>query len=338
MASAFTRPDSPFYFLRFQNPDGSWGKKKLNVRKDDPDCERKVKMAVLNLRMGEVKKANGGASRQHWSWVAAYLQQHYQNLKSLSRAKNAWAAVEVFCDAMDIQSPEHVTFDHGHQYVAWRQNPPKALIKARAKNTALLEVKIWSKIMDGAVRKGLATANPLFRLGIKREAVKEKPEIMPEEQVIIEAALKSEPQWMQDCWLVAMKHGCRLREVQVPLIPQRLNLRERIIVFEGKKSKLHAAPLHRDCIPMVERRMAEGAKLLVELPPLPSKHWYRFFHALGLGHLSFHSTRVSVVTRLVRSGAPEAQTMKYVGHASVTIHRVYQRHRMSDVDHLGDVL
>lgn len=339
MASSFVRKGSPFYCLKVKRPDGTWRQQVSRIRIDDPDGERKVKMAVLNLQMEELGKDPGaGGSLKGWGWVPAFLQQHYQNEKSLGRAKNAWAAVGVFCSAHGLEDPTRVTHDHGHQYVAWRQDPPKGTVKARSKNTAITEVKIWSKIMQGAIRKGLVSANPLYCLGIKRAAVKEKPEILPEEQEIIEKALLEAPQWMQDCWLVAMKHGCRLREVQVPLIPQRLNLGQRVIVFEGKKGKLHPAPLHRDCMELVKRRQAEKAQLLVELPPAPSKHWYKFFQKLGLGHLSFHSTRVTVVTRLVLAGVPEAKTMKYVGHSSTTVHRMYQRHRPADVDEVGQML
>ena len=73
--------------------------------------------------------------------------------------------------------------------MTWRQHPPKGTVKARAKNTALTEIKILSQIMQEAVKLELATGNPLFRLGIKRAPCKQKAEVLPEEQEVIERAL-----------------------------------------------------------------------------------------------------------------------------------------------------
>jgi hypothetical protein len=50
-----------------------------------------------------------------------------------------------------------------------------------------------------------------------------------------------------------------------------------------------------------------------------------------LRHLCFHCTRVTVITRLCRANVSESQAMRFVGHASETIHRVYQRLRAEDV-------
>ena len=55
-------------------------------------------------------------------------------------------------------------------------------------------------------------------------------------------------------------------------------------------------------------------------------------------HLCFHSTRVTVVTRLAREHHPIYETKAYVGHASDTIHAVYQRLSPPDVRHLGAAL
>jgi integrase len=115
-------------------------------------------------------------------------------------------------------------------------------------------------------------------------------------------------------------------------------IRGQTLMFKGKKDKLHAAPLHKRCLPLVERRRTEGAALLVDLPAMPSKAWHSFFKRLGLGHLSFHSTRVTVVSRLIRANVSPAVVMQYVGHASQTVNEIYRRHRPLDVAHLGALL
>lgn len=40
---------------------------------------------------------------------------------------------------------------------------------------------------------------------------------------------------------------------------------------------------------------------------------------------------MTVITRLARSGVPEAKAMKFVGHASTEIHRIYQRLSVDDL-------
>lgn len=56
-----------------------------------------------------------------------------------------------------------------------------------------------------------------------------------------------------------------------------------------------------------------------------------FFKAIGLPHLCFHCTRVTVITRMARAGVPISQAMRYVGHASTAVHKIYQRLAASDL-------
>ena len=48
-----------------------------------------------------------------------------------------------------------------------------------------------------------------------------------------------------------------------------------------------------------------------------------FFKDIDLSHLCFHSTRVTVVTRMARRGVPIQQAMAFVGHASTLIHKIH---------------
>ena len=141
---------------------------------------------------------------------------------------------------------------------------------------------------------------------------------------------------MRDCWLVAMRQGCRLSETAVPI--GNIDLPRRVITFLGKGGRIHAAPLHHDLLQLVRRAKKERRSHLVRLPKYAAKKWHQFFRRLGLRHLSFHATRVTVVTRLARKGFSMAQTKAYVGHASDTVHAIYQRLSPVDVRHLGAAL
>lgn len=339
MASIVTRDDSPFFFLSFKDPQTwGWKKRRLPIRKEDPDAQRKCAMAVAQAELEEAAMLPAGPDKvRGWGWVPRFIESHYTNAKSKQRALNAWAPVLAFLEWRKIAEAAMVTYAHGHEYVAWRQSPPKECrLKPRAKNTALTELKLFGVALQHGVKLGLLLANPIYRLGIRRDAPKEKAAITPEERQRIEAALANEKPWMADAWAVAWRQGCRLGQVGTPL--KDIDLAAGTIKLPRQKGKAHVQPLHPDLVPLVRRRLAEGAERLVDLPRVPSVAFWKFFRRIELPHLCFHSTRVSVVTRLAEAGVNEQQAMAYVGHASTTIHGVYQKVKAQRVAHLAGVL
>jgi integrase len=235
-----------------------------------------------------------------------------------------------------IHGSAEVTYKHCVDYPVWRITVDRRIMRPYNWNTALTEVKVLSVILQEAVRRETITANPCTRLGLKRRNVRKKPEIQPEEQRVIEDALKTDAPWMHDCWLVAMRQGMRLSETAVPL--DRIDLHLMTVSTIGKGGKVHTAPLHEDLVPLVKRALAEKRKALVELPQYAAKKWHQWFAKLKMKHLSFHSTRVTVVTRLARANYSRQLTKAYVGHVSDTVHDIYTRLEAADVRHLGKVL
>ena len=129
-----------------------------------------------------------------------------------------------------------------------------------------------------------------------------------------------------------------LGDIMTELAVERVDLEHDTIRFLGKGGRMHEAPLHRDVRPIAEKAMREGRSSLVKLPGNASKQWCQFFDDLGMPDLSFHCTRVTVVTRLARAGFSEGQCMQYVGHASELVHAIYRKLKARDVAQLGDVL
>lgn len=339
MASSFTRDDSPWFWLRVKDAQGFWQKVRTNIRRGDPDGERKLRIKLGEAEVAEAQMmlANGRApDMRGWGWVSAYLVQHYAKANSLKRAQNCWAAVRVFLDFRQITDPAQVTHAHGHDYVNFRTNPPAKTLRKRSKNNALTEIKIWGGIMQHAVRCGMIPANPLYRLGIKRDKAKVKPEITREEQAQIEKALADEPGWMADSWMVAMKQGSRRSQAQIPM--KDICEAQMMVTLPEQKGKQHSMPLHPDLLPLVKRRRAEGAEYLVEYPAQITGAWSKFFAKIGLPHLCYHCTRVTVITRLLRAGYTPALVMAWVGHSSESVNMIYRRLKAPDVAQLGDVL
>lgn len=87
-------------------------------------------------------------------------------------------------------------------------------------------------------------------------------------------------------------------------------------MFGSRHSIPHHQPLHR---PLHDQHASFSLNL--------------FRCELKLGHLCFHCTRVTFITRGARAGVPESAMMKMVNHASKEIHRIYQR--LADADALG---
>ncbi|MBA3352007.1 MAG: site-specific integrase [Blastocatellia bacterium] len=336
MASFYVRPSSPFYWVRFQKPDGTWGGKSSGIRRTADGARRKIKQAVAAETMREHTFSEQTQSNRFDAWVPSFLAQKYANEKTLLRYQQGWSAISTFLSHQGVISPAQVTYQLCTQYPTFRTSPPKELMKARSHNTALTELKVFSAIMQEAVRRGYVPANPAMRLGLRRTPPKQKPEITAAEQTLIEDALAARDQWMRDCWLVAMRQGCRLTETAVPL--REIDPKAGTITFRGKGNRMHCAPLHDDLRPLVKRAIKEKRPTLVLLPKYAAKAWFRFFRQIGLRHLCFHSTRVTVVTRLARAHHPIYETKAYVGHASDAIHAIYQRLSPPDVRHLGAAL
>jgi integrase len=336
MASYYKRSASPFYWLRYQRPDGTWADRSSKVRIDSNGSLRKIKQITAEHTMRELHVDRSGQSNRFDVWVPGFLRDQYANPKTLARYTNAWSAIGTYLDHINVISPLQVTYQICRAYPQFRTDPPRNVMRARTFNTALTELKVFSAILQEAVRRGYINANPCLKLGYKRMPPKQKPEITHDEQCKIESALRKQEPWMQESWDVAMRQGCRLSETAAPL--HNIDLRRGTISFLGKGNRTHTAPLHDDLVPLVRMAQKHKRHQLVELPKYAAKKWHQFLRRIGLPHLSFHCTRVTVVTRIARDGHSMAQTKAYVGHASDTVHAIYQRLTPADVRHLGAAL
>jgi integrase len=336
MASYYERDGSPYYWLRYQRPDGTWADKSSKIRRDGAGAVRKIKQLAAEHTIRELHRDRNGTANAFDTWVPTFIAQRYTNEKTRLRYMEAWSAIATYLDHIKVVSPLQVTYRQCTEYPSFRTKPPTNAIRARSFNTALTELKVFSAILQEAVRRGHLNANPCVRLGLKRTPPKQKPEITTAEQTKIEFALEKQDDWMRESWLVAMRQGCRISETAVPM--SNIDLTARLITFVGKGGRIHTAPLHKDLLPVIRRAKKQRRSHLVSLPKYAPKKWHQFLRRLGFRHLSFHATRVTVVTRLARKGYSMAQTKAYVGHASDTVHAIYQRLAPVDVRHLGAVL
>lgn len=341
MASYYERPNSPYFWIRFQRPDKTWGARSSGIRKDATGALRRISQLVADETAKESMATADGSGALLRTWVPGWIDYKYSNAGTLWRYRNAWAHLDQFFKARRVLHPGEVTYALCHEFMRWRTDETQAKEEKRRKaawNTALLELRMLGAVMQEAVRRGLITANPCGRLGIGRQNQGEKREITREEEDEIFKLLRAKPiaKWMAEVFLVGMRQGCRLMEARVPL--DRIDEKAMSITFRIKGGKFHTAPLHKDLLPLVKKARKEKREVLVDVPPQASVRFGQFFERKGFVGLCFHCTRVTVVTRLCRAGFSESQTMAYVGHADALVHAIYRKLKPRDVAHLGDVL
>ncbi|MEI7553138.1 MAG: hypothetical protein WCL24_12495 [Verrucomicrobiota bacterium] len=335
-AGVFGRSDRKSWYINYPHPQtGVRVKEGTPFLRGDPQGYRKaLDLATEKGKSGLASKlyANG----ERWeTWVPAFVTRHYTHPKSLVRAEGAWKHWRSFLDQHTIPVPRALMYQHIVEFVSWRTAQKKRNGSLVSKNTALCDLRIMSTIMREAVKLGLAGANPCASPGFKRDDAKEKNEMTDGELARIREKLPAwaeankEP-WMPICFEVAIHQGCRLRETQLDLLRD-VDFKRDTITFHLKGGRVFATKLHPKLKPQLEMIRDSGQRIACKVPMLASKRWREFLDSIECQHLSFHCTRVTVVTKLARAGVSEQQAMAYVGHSSELIHEVYQKLKPADL-------
>jgi integrase len=344
-ASVIKRPGRNKWYMVFWDP-----KRQKRVQEatplsvDDPQGHRKaLDLISEKSKWAQADRKTKGVERWE-NWVSEFLEGRYKGVdreKTLIRMQGGWDQWRAYLEDNKFPVPRALDYNGVLGFVKWRSAQIKPSSgKMVSKNTALCDVRVMSVIMREAMRRGYANINPCEKLGIQKDAAKEKREITDEELKIIRRELATRPLWMQTSFEIAIHQGCRLSETALPL--ERVDLDRKKITFKakGRKGSPHVftTALHPGLRPLFEKMKREKAKMTCELPIMAAKEWHFFFKEINLSDLSFHCTRVTVITRLARAGVPISEAMAYVGHASETIHRVYQKLASSDLTRATDAL
>lgn len=305
-------------------------------RIEDPTSKQKAYTEAMQLAKQASALMSGGQGTAWDLWVPQWLEVNFTG-KTLQRYRDSsWKALRFYLHERQLPTPRAIRYEHGQDYLTFRTSQKRHRGTFYNYNTALCELRFLGSVMREAVRRGYCDANPLAQLGLSKRAQKEKPEITVEEDAKIRLELLTRPVWMRECYQIAICQGCRLMETQVPLAE--VDLARNAITFRGKGNKIFTTAIHPSVRPLAEAKKKEGARYLTDLPPMPAKHWWSFFREVGLPHLCFHCTKVTVITRLCRAGVPQGVAMSYVNHSKEEVHRVYQRLKLADVHLAVDAL
>lgn len=334
MASLYKRRDSPYWWLK--RKDGARVVcESTGLRWRIP---AETRSAWERRAAAEVEERRAGSFRGDWSWVDGWLSLRYGTRPASLRLRfRQWRPLIAYMKDIGVHSPAALTREHCLGYFAWRI-PKRGQLRGASTRTALNDLGLLRLLMSEAVTRGLVGANPVERLGVPRPAPREKPALtaVQVQQVRDELVNGHRPNsgpwpvWMRHCWEVAVAQGCRIRETGVPL--DCVDETRGTITFPATKGdRPFTTALNPDLLPLVRERRAAGASRLCDLPPNPSYWFGDLFRKLGMSGVSFHCTRVTVVSRLARAGVSQSQAMRFVGHASATVHRLYQRLGVEDL-------
>lgn len=328
-AAPYTRPDSPYWWVSYTDPTTLKRVRRATVhRTDDPHGKRRA----LDEAREHARDAVGvRENAKGWDWVTPWLNtRHRTKERTRETELYRWGEVRLFLTEHKLHYVQQVTFDVVDQYLAWRQAKLRRCGRPVTYNTTLAELRFFGRAMQEAVRRRYVDSNPLAKLGLKKDPPKEKPEMTDAEIALIREKLQAKGyEEMRVQFEIALHQGCRLRECSMPW--SRVDFKAGTIQFLVKGGRLFTTQLHPGLAPILADRKNAGAPLTCAQTGKGDVRWTTFFQKHGLGHLCFHCTRVTVITRMARAGVPISQAMAYVGHASSTIHKIYQRLRPGDV-------
>jgi len=352
MAYRFKRKRSPYWWVGFKDQTGANKQETTHCRIGVPNEERRSRQIVAKKSLEELSNPNIAAG---WSWVSSFFETTYKpNPVTLERYLSAWATIQLFLEDKKLTQPGQLTRRHCFDYMQWRSDPePKRGKYPAVHNTALFEIKVLRIVMQEAMERDLCNGNPCVKLGLKKQAPKVKPDMSAQIIELIRSKIAAigdpkEREFFHLSFEIARYQGCRLKETSLnPMTDVDIIVTERAgkktktgkIRFLAKGSGVYGTLLHPELIPIFEELKTQERTYTWRTPPdrgrqWASGKWFRFLRDIGLkGSVSytFHCTRVTVATEMFRNNVPENKAMQYVGHASTTTHRIYQRGTPDDL-------
>lgn len=361
MASLMKRPRSPYWWIQFRDTStGKVRRQSTKFRHDDPLETRKARELRVERELQEIRLPSATAHMKWDLWVMPFLEaRHAASPKTLRRKQVTWRTLSAYLEEKHIPTPAHLKREHCLDYLPWRRKLGHLLTRGKnrrplAHNTTLGEVKCLGSIVQEAIRRQWIPSNPCYRLEIAKEMPKQKPELTDGDIALIRAGIaaklanphndeeREHAEFLRVSFEIALGQGCRMFETYLD-IWQDVNLDNMEITFLAKGRKRYTAPLSPKLVPLFKQLRERGQQFTYKQPRLMSLVWFKFLDVLRRRHpqlqrVSFHSTRVSVITRLGRAGVPEQVAMRLVNHASSTIHRVYRRVDASELPKVWQAL
>jgi site-specific recombinase XerD len=330
MASLYKRVGSPYWWIKYFNDTGKRVQESTGLLHDSVAQTREARKLRASKEMEECRAPRSDRSPRAFSvWVIPWLTSQNKNDGTLESYLGAWKNLLSFFTKQEIRSASEVKREHCFAYLDWR------IAQGVCRNTAIHDLRILRKILFEAYNREWIDRNPASKLGIERDTPERKPVISDADRAKVEASFPKKTDWREICWTIAINQGCRLAETSLPISD--VDFDHDLITFTLKGGRRHTTKLMPEVKKLLLKLKADGATRTWEFHRLASRDWSRIFERLGC-NFSFHSTRVTVITKLARAGVNEQMARRFIGHASSEIHAIYTRLEAGDLDCCVDAL
>lgn len=337
MASLVKRPRSPFWYIVCHSvqSDGSrkWTRKATQLRWDSPSDTDEAKLLLAHFDFREATHRPKDVNESNWNWVPDFFSRHPISTATMKRYLSIWRQVLIFLNEEKL-TPSTIRYRHAIAYYEWRKNQHKKNGTHISKNTARLEIKILSLVLNEAVRMEIVPGNPLLRMRLARESPPTKPALTDRQIHLIREELKNKPEWMQMTFEIAAGLGVRLSETRIPR--ECVNLKNGTVTIpspKGGEEKAFTTLIPEHLSPLFKKFMKSGKPVTVTFPAgdktyAASRAFGRLFKKLGMKKegVTFHCLRVTKATRLWEQGVPKEIAMRLLNHSSELVAEQYVRH------------
>jgi hypothetical protein len=328
MAYLVSHARSPFWFLRFKDPEtGRWKEENLKLRKDDPKESFKARREATK-RSAEEAVAGPNQGEYFSAWVPDYTREHYRTEASQWRYLKVWQNLGAFLSEHGIRHPREIRYEHAFEYLNWRK------AQGIAHNTARLEVKHLSFLLQEALRRDYLDKNPIALARIELAAAKEKKELTDDQIAKARRLFKKRAEkWMPTIFEILINTGCRFYEAR--LHKSRINFEARTILLEDSKRdpadprKWFTAPMSDDLAKTLKSATWYDGHTMPEGKVETNRGFNSVLGQAARGATS-HCCRVSFISRCHRAGLSEVQAMRLVNHSTRMVHRIYSRLGVED--------
>ena len=337
MANKYKKKGSPYWWVRFKDASGKYKDVSSKLRHSGPGSAQETKECDARLVLTEAEEGRKANNAELWeSWVENFFTVCVQDEGTRNGYRQSWSWLRSYLNEIGVKTPREVTYKVGVDFLAWRRT--HGMKKETKATTAHRDLKVLRKLMNYAVRSGLADGNPLNRMGINRPEHAKKEEFTDEQIKQLYAAFAkhcTENDWKYVAFRIGSELGIRLSATQIAW--ERVDFKRNIMIVTGKRSngkaKDYPTIIPTSLKPLLEKQKALGGKFTVELPENASQVFGKFLHKVAkLPNHCFHGTRVTFNARLERN--PEISgrvAMQALNHTSAAVHAVYSRPSVEDL-------
>jgi hypothetical protein len=346
MASIYHRKDSPFLWIKFKDKAGNWKGANTGYRRDNPGDRKQAAQVAKRMSLEEMANKPVRIASHRWEdWVIPWITARWGNRTNRTPKMYTnyfWRWHEYFREN-DITQPAALHREHVIDYLAWREK------HGGHRNTAIHEIKFLGQLMDEAINRGYATANPARKLHIEKTPPAEKLPWTDTEVQKVMSALEERDRfgWMHVAFLMGRYQAVRLRQSAVPLAC--IAFDRRLITYPNevvKGRKGFSQPIDPEFFPVLQQIVAHrqrlGKSTLCDIPgddKAPASVQIReFLDEIGLPHLVHHGLRATWITKAALAGIPESLAKRFVNHASTQVHQIYQKITATDLMPMLDAL